>query len=154
MKKTITVNKKVKYNYEILETYEVGIKLTGPEVKSVKAGQVSLKESFVQIEQDPFAKKPQVMALIIKNMHISPYKFARQESYNPTRDRKLLAHKKEILKLFGETNKKNLTIVPLCIYIKNGKIKLEIALARGKKKWDKREEIKKREIKRELRKMI
>ncbi len=142
MKKIIATNRKAKYDYEIIDTLEVGIKLTGPEVKSTKEGQVSLKEGFVKIEKGE---------LYIKNMHISPYKFARIEEYDPIRDRKLLANKKEIKKLFGETTQKKLTIVPLNIYLKNGKIKLEIALARGKKKYDKREDIRKKETRRELR---
>jgi len=140
--KIIAVNKKAKHDYQTSDVLEVGIKLFGPEVKSIKEGSVSLKESFVKIENEE---------IFIKNLHVSSYKFSRQDDYNPVRDRKLLANKKEIRKLMGETTQKGLTIVPLKIYLKNGKIKLEIALAKGKKKWDKRESIKKKQLNREHR---
>jgi len=143
MKKTISTNKKARHDYQILDKLEVGIKLTGAEVKSVKEGGVSLKESFVRIERGE---------LYIKNMHIAAYKFARQEEYNAIRNRKLLANKKEITKLFGEMTQKKLTLIPLSIYLKNGRVKLKIALAKGKKAYDKREAIKKKDVERELRK--
>ncbi|MDD5731337.1 MAG: SsrA-binding protein SmpB [Patescibacteria group bacterium] len=133
-------NKKAFHDYTISDTLEVGIKLTGPEVKSVKSGSLSLKESFVTIENGE---------LWIKNLHISPYKFANNVDYKPTRDRKLLANKKEIASLYGATKEKGMTIVPTKTYLKNGIIKLEIGLAKSKKKWDKREDIKKRDLNKE-----
>jgi len=143
--KIITVNKKVFHDYKISETLEVGIKLIGPEVKSVKEGAISLKESFVMIDGGE---------LFIKNLHISPYKFARNDSYNPTRDRKLLANKKEIDSLYGAIKEKGMMIIPVKVYLKNGIIKLEIGLAKSKKKWDKREDIKKRDLNKEAKKGI
>jgi len=141
--KTLAHNKKAFHDFQILEEFEVGIKLLGPEVKSMKASSVSLKESFIKIEKGE---------IWIKNMHISPYKFARQEEIDPMRNRKLLANKKEINKLTVATQKNGLTIIPLKIKLKNNLVKLDIAIAKGKKKWDKRESIKKKEIKRELKK--
>lgn len=143
LEKIIATNKKAFHDYKITDALEVGIKLMGPEVKSAKEGAVSLKESFIIIERGE---------LWIKNLHISPYKFARNENYSPIRDRKLLANKKEIASLAGATREKGMTIVPTKIYAKNGMIKLEIGLAKSKKKWDKREDIKKKEFKREMRK--
>jgi len=143
--KILATNKKAFHDYRISDTLEVGIKLLGPEVKSIKDGAVSLKESFVTIENGE---------LFIKNLHISPYKFARNEDYKPTRDRKLLANKKEIDSLYGATKEKGMTIVPTKIYLKNGMIKLEIGLAKSKKKWDKREDIKKRDLNKEAKKGI
>ena len=142
--KIISSNKKAFHDFQILEKLEAGIKLTGAEVKSVKNGSVSLKESFVRIENGE---------LFIKNLHISPYKFARSDNHDPVRNRKLLVNKKELNQLFGATQKEGLTIVPLNIYLKNGFIKLEIATAKGKKKWDKREDIRKKETVREMRKI-
>lgn len=140
--KIIATNKKAFHDYTILDTLEVGIKLTGPEVKSIKAGSVSLKESFVHVENEE---------LFIKNMHVSHYKFSPKEGCDPTRNRKLLANKKEIMSLLGKLNQQGLSIVPTKIYLKNGLIKLEIGVAKGKKKWDKRESMKKKEVNRELR---
>jgi len=143
--KTSATNRKAFHDYKISDTLEVGIKLIGPEVKSVKEGSVSLKESFVTITNGE---------LWIKNLHIAPYKFARNVDYKPTRDRKLLANKKEINSLFGAIKEKGMTIVPTKIYLKNGMIKLEIGLAKSKKKWDKREDIKKRDLNKEAKKGI
>jgi SsrA-binding protein len=144
MKKSVSAtNKKAFHDYQISDTLEVGIKLIGPEVKSVKNNSVSLKESFVTVDGGE---------LWIKNLHIAPYKFARNDGYKPTRDRKLLANKKEIASLYGATKEKGMTIVPTKIYLKNGIIKLEIGLAKSKKKWDKREDIKKRDLNKEAKK--
>jgi len=141
--KIIATNKKAFHDYTISETLEVGIKLTGPEVKSIKAGSVSLKESFVHIENGE---------LFIKNLHIAHYKFSPKVGYDPIRNRKLLANKKEIMNLMGKLNQKGLSIIPTKIYLKNGLIKLEIGVAKGKKKWDKREASKKKDLKREMKK--
>ena len=138
--KTLATNKKAFHDFKILDTLEVGIKLTGPEVKSVRASAVSLKESLILVEKDQ---------LIIKNLHISPYKFAPADIQDPLRDRVLLANKKEITSLKTKTKQKGLSLIPTKVYLKNNRIKLEIALVQGKKKWDKRESIKKKDIERE-----
>ena len=138
--KIISTNKKAFHDYTLSERLEVGIKLTGAETKSAKAGSVNLKGSFVIIENGE---------LVIKNMHIGAYKPARQEGYDPVRNRKLLAHKKEIERLAGLIEQKRATVVPLNIHLKNGFVKLEIALAKHKQKWDTREALKKRDLDRE-----
>ncbi len=143
--KEIAVNKKAYHDYEILETFEAGIKLLGSEVKSCKAGQVNLKGAYIKVAVTPTKH----LAYII-GMHIAPYKFARQEGYDPLRTRELLLHKKEILKLAGKVKEKGLSIIPLKLYQKNGLIKLEIGLCKGKKLYDKREELKKKAIKKEM----
>lgn len=143
--KIIATNKKAFHDYQILENFEVGVKLIGPEVKSIKAGDMSLKESFVHIEQGE---------LYIKNMHVGAYKPAKLVDYNPTRNRKLLANKKEISLLAAKLDQKGLSIIPTKVYLKNSFVKIEIALAKGKKKWDKREDLKKKDLMREQRRSI
>lgn len=144
--KLITINKQAYHDYEILETYEAGIVLSGPEVKSVKAGQINLKGSYVTLDkkQRPY----------LTNVHIAPYPPAAQKEYSPTRPRKLLLKKKEIKELVGKLQIRGLTILPLKVYTKRGLIKIEIGLARGKKKYDKREAIKKKELDRKIRKAL
>lgn len=134
-------NRRASWDYYLLDKYEAGIVLTGGEVKSVKAGRIKLEESFVRL-------LPEGAFLI--NTHISPYEYAHNRDYQPSRTRKLLLHKGEILKLAKKMETGNLTLVPVSCYSKRGKIKLEIALARGKKKWDKREVIKRRDLDREM----
>ena len=145
--KIITKNKRAFFDYEILEKFEAGIVLTGPEVKSVKAGHISLKGSYVTVHEGE---------LLLLNCHISPYKFAQNQlkDYNPTASRKLLVHKKEINYLIGKLKTKGLTLLPLSVYLKRNKIKLEIGLGRGKKKFEKREKIKKREAEREIKRAL
>ncbi|MFZ2149851.1 MAG: SsrA-binding protein SmpB [Minisyncoccia bacterium] len=136
-------NRKARFNYEILEKYETGIELLGTEVKSVRGGQVSLEGAFVIIRGGE--------AYII-NANIPPYQAKNAPSdYDPLRNRKLLLTKKEINELTGSEKNKSLTIVPISVYNKGRKIKVEIALVKGKKKFDKRDTIKKRETDRELR---
>lgn len=135
------VNRRAFYDYQILEKIEAGIVLTGPEVKSVRLGQIHLEEAFCQIKDGE---------VWLFNAHIHPYKFAREEDVDPRRPRKLLLHKKQILKLNQQLGSKGLTIIPLSCYTRHGKIKLEIALAKGKKKYEKKEAIKKRELEREI----
>ena len=143
MKKVI--NKKSKFEYNILEKFEAGLVLTGPEVKSVKTGQINLKGSYVTIKH-----KPKTEVFLI-NAHISKYKPAGlQPDYDPTRSRKLLLHRKEINKLIGKMKEKGLTIVPLSVYTKHNRIKLEFGIGRGKKKFEKKDTIKKRETKRKI----
>jgi len=143
--KTITYNKRAAFDYELLEKYEAGLVLQGQEVKSVKSGRVSLMGSFVVVRRTP---KPEAYLI---NANIPPYqpKNAPQD-YEETRPRKLLLRKNEVNTLVGKTSQKGLTLVPIRVYLKRGFVKLEFALARGKKKVDKRETIKKREVEREI----
>lgn len=138
-------NKKAKFDYEILETYESGIVLTGTEIKSIRLGKVNLKDSYCIIKNNE---------IFILNMHISAYDFGNIFNHEETRTRKLLLHKKEILKLKNNLNLNGLTIVPLKLYFKKSKAKILIGLAKGKHTYDKREAIKKRDQERELKKSI
>lgn len=139
-------NRKVRFDYEILEKFEVGIELLGTEVKSVRGGRMSLEGAFVIVRGGE--------AYII-NSNIPPYQVANApKDYDPLRNRKLLLTKKEITELAGNEKNKSLTIVPISVYNKGSKIKVEIALVKGKKKHDKRETTKKRETDREIRRTI
>jgi len=140
------INRKAKYNYQILDKIEAGISLRGAEVKSIKKGQASLSDSYVNIDQNNEAW--------LINAHVSPYQPAQQKGYDPKRTRKLLLHKKQALSLKKKMEGKNLTIIPTKMYTKRGIIKLEIALARGKKKWQKKEKIKKQDIARETQRVL
>ena len=135
------LNPNARRNYEILETYEAGIELVGTEVKSVFHGRVNIREAFCIIKN--------AEAFVI-GMHISPYEFGNRENKEPKRTRKLLLHKKEIEKLNSKIKEKKLTLVPISMYMKRNKIKLEIGLAKGKKLYDKREDIAKKDVKRKL----
>jgi SsrA-binding protein len=135
-------NRKARHDYEILETLEAGLALLGTEVKAIREGRVNLRDSYAVVE------KGEVWAL---NIHISPYSHRGYADHEPLRKRKLLLHKAEIRKLIGRTVEKGLTLVPLRMYFKHGKVKMAIGLARGKKSHDKRETIKKREADRETR---
>jgi len=134
------VNKKARFDYKLLDRMEAGIVLTGAETKSAKSGQIKLEESFVRLSDD---------GAYLVNTHIAPYKYADSRDYNPQQTRKLLLHKKEILSLAKKMEGRSLTLVPTAAYTKKGKVKIEIALAEGKKKWDKRRDIKKRDQQRE-----
>ncbi|MBI4653258.1 SsrA-binding protein [Candidatus Kuenenbacteria bacterium] len=155
----ITTNKHAYHNYQILETYGVGVVLTGPEVKSIKKGQINLKGSYISLDfripEKPFSNvisKYSLPFVWLTNCHISPYAPAAgaQQNYEPTHSRKLLLKKKEIKSLIGKLKTPGLTLLPIKVYTKGKIIKLEIALCRGKKKYDKREDIKKREVKRKI----
>jgi len=140
------VNKRAPHDYDILETYEAGIALKGCEVKSIREGRVSFTDSFVRIKNGE---------AWLSNFHITPYQRTQEsETYDPKRDRKLLLHKREIKKLSGAVSQKGLTLLPLRIYFKRNKAKVEIGLARGKKKYDKREDIKRKDIEREMRRQL
>jgi SsrA-binding protein len=139
------INKKAKFDYQIFDRLEAGIVLTGAEVKSIKNSHISLKESFVKIINKE---------LFLINANISPYKFADNSKYDPKKTRKLLAKKKEILSLEKKMESKNLTLIPISIYTKNNKIKLEIALAKGKKQFEKRESKKRQDQNREQEKAL
>ena len=141
-RKMIANNKKARHDYFIEETYEAGIVLTGTEIKSARLGKVSIKESDARIEKEE---------MMIYGMNISPYEQGNRFNVDPLRPRKLLLHKREIRKLIGATKLKGLTLVPLTMYINEaGLAKLEIALARGKKNYDKRDAIAKRDASRNM----
>ena len=144
--KIVATNKKARHDYFIEETYEAGIVLTGTEIKSVRQGKVSIKESYAKVENGE---------LILYGMNISPYEQGNRFNAEPLRPRKLLLHKQEIRKLIGYTTQKGLTIVPLTMYInKEGLAKLDIGIARGKKNYDKREDIAKRDANRRMQQAI
>ena len=134
-------NRKARHDFEILESFEAGIVLKGSEIKSIRQGKANLQDSYAAL------KRSEVW---LYNLHISPYEQANQFNHDPVRDRKLLLHRSEIRKLIGKTTEKGLTLVPLKIYFKNGVAKLQIALAKGKKNYDKREDVKKRDSQREM----
>lgn len=138
-------NRKAKFDYEILETFEAGIVLKGTEIKSIRLGKANLKDSYCLIKNNE---------IFILNMHISSYEYGNIFNHAETRTRKLLMHKKEILKLKSNLEQNGLTIVPLKLYFKKSKAKLLIALARGKHNYDKREAIKKRDEERSLKKYL
>ena len=138
----IIKNKKAFFDYEILETFEAGVELSGAEVKPVKAKEVSLEGAFVKIEDN--------MQAFIHNMSITPYENAHIKEVDPTKTRKLLLHKKEIKKLLGLQKLKNQTIIPLGLYLKKGWIKMSIGLVKGKKQHDKRDSIKKKDLSRDM----
>ncbi|MGH7859419.1 MAG: SsrA-binding protein SmpB [Candidatus Binatia bacterium] len=136
----VTVNRKARHDYEILETYEAGMVLAGSEVKSLRAGRANLKDSYARVDRGE---------VFLWNAHISPYAAASQFGHEPERTRKLLLRREEIDKLAGKVNERGLTLVPLKIYFKNGRAKVELGLGRGKKAYDKRESIRHREMQRE-----
>lgn len=141
----ISENRKARFDYEIIDTYEAGLVLTGSEVKSIRNKQVQLKDSYVSfIGEEAF----------LQNAHISEYKASSYNNHAPERLRKLLLHRLELNKIYGALREKGLSCIPLKIYFKNGRIKLEIALAKGKKSHDKRESIKRKDANRELKKVL
>lgn len=135
-------NRKAKHDYFLLETYEAGLVLKGSEIKSIRAGQISIKEAYVRVSE---------REAWLVNAHIAPYNPASMQNHEPRRERKLLLRRKQILKLWDEVRLKGLTIVPTQIYLSKGRAKAEIALAKGKRKYDKRQVIAKREAEREMR---
>ena len=136
----IAENRKARHDFEILDTFEAGLVLTGSEVKSLRAGRANLKDSFARIERGE---------MFLWNAHISTYDAAGGFGHEPERMRKLLLHRAEIDKLTGRVQERGLTLVPLRLYFKNGRAKVALGLARGRKAYDKREAIKKREMDRE-----
>jgi SsrA-binding protein len=141
--KTVATNKKAFFNYEILESFEAGIALLGSEVKSIREGRVSLKESYADIKGGE---------IFLLNCHISPYEAANRYNHEPRRERKLLLHRREIKRLTGKVIEKGLTLVPTKIFINaKGKVKVEVSLAKGKRAYQKKEAIKERDIEREMR---
>jgi len=143
----LAINKRANYDYEITETYEAGMVLFGHEVKSVKTGHINLKGSFVTIKSRSDSGLPEFFLI---NAHIPLYSKANIKSYDPYRSRKLLLKKNEIKYLLGKKAEQGLTLVPIKIYTKHSLIKLEFGVGKGKKKYDKRDSIKKREIDRKI----
>ena len=143
--KNVAVNRKAYHDYSILDTYEAGLALKGTEVKSLREGKVNLRESFAQFENNE---------LYLMNMHISPYAFGNIFNVDPKRKRKLLLHRWEIDRLKGQVQEKGLTLVPLRIYFKRGYAKIELALAKGKKLYDKRRALAEKDAQREMEKEI
>ena len=140
-RKYVARNRKARYNYDIKSRIEAGIELMGSEVKSLRAGKVNLSDSYALIENNE---------ICLKKLHISPYKQA-QDSIDPLRTRRLLLHKREIRKLFIQTEQKGATLIPLSIYFKNNLVKIELAIAVGRKKYDKRQAIEKADADRKIR---
>lgn len=143
--KVVAQNKKAYHDYFILDTYEAGIELQGTEIKSVRKGSTNLKDAFIRIKNDE---------AFIENMHIAPYEQGNRFNHEPLRTRKLLLHKKEIRKLQKEVKENGLTIVPTKLYFKTSKLKVEIALAKGKKLYDKRQDLKEKDSKRDIEKAL
>ena len=139
--KVIATNKRATFDFQILEKFEAGLALTGTEIKSIRANQVNLRRSYVQARQDE---------LWLVEAHISPYIHGSRENHDPTRPRKLLLHRREINKIMEQLQQKSLTVIPTRLYLKDGRAKLEIALARGKQKHDKRQDIAKRDDERRM----
>lgn len=139
--KVITENRKARHDYHIEETYEAGIALTGTEVKSLRLGRANLQDSYAVVENGE---------LFLYNMHISPYTHGNMFNHEPKRRRKLLMHKREITRLLGQTQEKGYTLIPLKVYFRRGIAKLELALAKGKRLYDKREAIARRDERRRI----
>src|ERR1700675_4826751 len=140
--KSIAENRKACHDFHLLESFEAGIALLGTEVKAIREGRVNLRDSFARIEHGE---------VFLFNVNISPYSHRGYADHEPLRRRKLLLHREEIRKLIGKTVERGMTLVPTRMYFKNGRVKVSISLARGKKEWDKRETIKRRESDRETR---
>lgn len=139
--KNIADNKKAFHDYFILEKYEAGISLSGTEVKSIRAGKINLKDSYIQVKDNE---------MFLIGVHISPYEAGNRFNRDPMRIRKMLMHKQEIIRLYSRVKQDGLTIVPTRCYFRDGKVKFEIALAKGKAKYDKRETIAKKTAEREI----
>ncbi len=143
--KQVATNRKAQHDYFIEDSYEAGIALTGTEIKSVRAARVNLRDGFVQIRNGE---------AWLLNVHISPYDFGNRENHEPRRERRLLLHRQEIRKLLSKVSERGWTIVPLSMYIKAGRAKVEIALVRGKRLYDKRDSVAERDMDRELRRTL
>lgn len=144
-KKIIAENKKARFEYFIEETYECGVALEGTEVKSVKNGAISFPDGFAEIKNNE---------VWLKNFHISEYKFSSIFNHNPDRPKKLLLHSEEIKRLIRKTEEKGYTLIPLEVYLKNGRVKISLGVCKGKKLYDKRETIKQRDLQRETQREI
>lgn len=145
MKKVIATNRRARYEYEILDTLEAGLVLLGPEVKSLRAGRANLADSYASISRGE---------LVLRKLHISPYEPATRANAEPMRERKLLVHRKQISKLTGQLAERGLTLIPLSLYFKNGRAKVELGLARGKRRYDKRQALRKQQDEREIQRTV
>ncbi len=143
--KIISLNRKAKFNYQLMETLEAGLSLLGSEIKSARTGNAQLRDAFVE---------PINNELWLQNAHIAPYKMSHSQNHDPMRPRKLLLHRREINKLIIKTREAGLTIIPTKMYLRHGRAKIEIAVARGKRKYDKRQSIAEREMKRSMRRQL
>ena len=141
MEKLICTNKRARRDYSVDETYEAGMVLMGTEVKALRQGKANLKDSYARIKEGE---------IFLVDSHVSPYSYGNQFNHDPDRTRKLLMHKREIRKLYGKTREKGFTLIPLRMYFKDGKAKVEIGLAKGKKLYDKRDDLKRRAMEREI----
>lgn len=139
--KTIAENRKARHEYFVIQSFEAGIELFGTEVKSIRGGGINLKDAWIAIENGE---------AFVKNMHISPYEKGNIFNKDPLRPRKLLLHKQEIMKLFGEVKQAGLTLIPLSVYFKGSRVKVQIGLCKGKKLYDKRETAAKRDAARDI----
>jgi SsrA-binding protein len=144
-KRVIISNRRARHEYHIDETYDAGISLVGTEVKSIRAGQANLQDAFCRIENGE---------IWLHNMHVNPFEHGSAWNVEPRRKRKLLLHRREIDRLRGELDQKGLALIPLSLYFQRGYAKLELGLGRGKKLWDKREDIAKRDVEREVRREL
>jgi SsrA-binding protein len=144
-RKAIATNRKARHDYAIVDTYECGVVLMGTEVKSLRAGRASLVDAFATVDDGE---------VWLRGLHITEYEMGTWTNHEPRRNRKLLLHKAEILKLIGKTKESGLSLVPLSMYFKDGKVKVELALAKGKKSWDKRQTLAKRDAERETTRAI
>ena len=140
--RNIAENRKAFHDYHVIDTFEAGIALLGTEVKAIREGRVNLRDSFARVEDGE---------VFLYNVNISPYSHRGYADHEPLRRRKLLLHRSEILKLIGKTVERGMTLVPLRMYFKNGRVKVAVSLAKGKKEYDKRETVKRREADRETR---
>lgn len=143
--KAIATNRKAYHDYFIEETYEAGVALTGTEIKSVRAGRVNLRDSYAQVKDGE---------IWLQNVHVSPYEHGNRANHDPKRPRKLLMHKREILRLHASVQERGYTLVPLRMYLKENRAKVEIGLARGKKLYDKRASIAQRDSERTMRRVL
>lgn len=140
-RKVVAVNRKARHDYIIEESYEAGIVLTGTEIKSIRAGKINLQDSFARVDGEE---------VWVQNVHISPYEAGNRYNVEPRRPRKLLLHRREISRLLGKVQQKGLTLIPLSVYLKGGRAKVEVGLARGKRDYDRREDIAKRTAERDV----
>jgi len=144
-KKILTENRKARHDYFIDDEYEAGMVLVGTEVKSLRLGRINLKDSYAKIKNGE---------VFVHQMHIGQYPFAHYDNHDPLRPRKLLLHNHEIKKLIGKVQEKGYSLIPVRVYFKNGKVKMSLALARGKRKYDKRESIRTRDEKRDMQRSL
>jgi SsrA-binding protein len=143
--KVVSSNRKARFEYFLLEKFEAGIALQGSEIKSVRSGQISLSEAYILVENG--------QAWLV-DAHIAPYNPASRNNHNPTRQRRLLLHKREIREMWNAVRQKGVTIIPIQVYLKDGIAKIEVAIAKGKKLYDKREEITRRDTEREVERQV